>query len=170
MYRLSPKAQRNATTMRQEMEAHRANPVCASCHARMDPIGFGLENFDAVGKYRTQDAGAPIDASGQLTSGERFTGPAELSSILAGPKRDLFVRALAEKTMIYALGRGLDYSDRAALDKIAGAVPADRYKFSTLILNVIESAPFQQRRAAAAQVKSASVRAETIGARASART
>ena len=163
-------AERNATTMRQEMEAHRANPVCASCHARMDPIGFGLENFDAVGKYRTQDAGAPIDASGQLTSGERFTGPAELCSILAGPKRDLFVRALAEKTMIYALGRGLDYSDRAALDKIAGAVPADRYKFSTLILNVIESAPFQQRRAAAAQVKSASVRAETIGARASART
>jgi hypothetical protein len=141
--------QRKASTLRQEMEQHRANAVCASCHARMDPIGFGLENFDATGKYRAEEGGAPIDASGQLNSGEQFTGPAQLAAILAGAKRDLFVRCLTEKLLIYALGRGLEYSDRAATGQIATAVQPERYKFSTLILNVVKSAPFEQRRAPA---------------------
>ena len=108
------------------------------------------QGISVVNMYRAGlEGGAPIDASGQLTSGEQFTGPAQLAAILAGAKRDLFVRCLTEKLLIYALGRGLEYSDRAATGQIATAVQPERYKFSTLILNVVKSAPFEQRRAPA---------------------
>ncbi|MEW6161657.1 MAG: DUF1592 domain-containing protein, partial [Verrucomicrobiota bacterium] len=103
-------------TLRQRMEQHRDNPLCASCHARMDPIGFGFENFDAVGVWRELDGGAPIDPAGQLVSGERFQGPAELRKILLQAKRDEFVRSLSEKMLTYALGRGLEYYDKCAVD------------------------------------------------------
>ena len=120
---------KNATgTLRQQMEEHRANPVCASCHARMDPIGFGLENFDGIGAYRTKEGQFPIDSSGKLTSGESFQGASELSNILATSKRDQFVRCLTEKMMIYALGRGLEYYDRAATDQISTAVDEESDK------------------------------------------
>ena len=132
-------------TLRQQMEQHRANPVCASCHARMDPIGFGLENFDGIGAYRSKEGTFPIDASGKLTSGESFQGASELSNILATSKRDQFVRCLTEKMMIYALGRGLEYYDRAATDQIMAAAARNNYKFSSLVLGVIKSSPFEQR-------------------------
>jgi hypothetical protein len=104
-------------TLRQQMEQHRANPVCASCHQRMDPIGFAFENFDPVGAWRETDAGAAIDASGVLPDGRRFDGPAGLKRILRADK-DVFVRCVAEKMLTYALGRGLEPYDRRAVNKI----------------------------------------------------
>jgi hypothetical protein len=133
-------------TLRQQMEQHRANPACASCHARMDPIGFGLETFDGIGKYREKDGEAPVDASGQLVTGETFKGPTELAQILATKKREDFIHCLAEKMLTYALGRGLEYYDGPACDKIAAAMEADDNKFSTLIMEVVKSTPFQMRR------------------------
>jgi hypothetical protein len=145
---------KNATgTLRHQMEEHRANPVCASCHARMDPIGFGLENFDGIGAYRTKEGQFPIDSSGKLTSGESFQGASELSNILATSKRDQFVRCLTEKMMIYALGRGLEYYDRAATDQILKDAEKNQLKFSSLVLGVVKSVPFEQRRAGDAEAQ-----------------
>jgi hypothetical protein len=133
-------------TMRQQMERHRANPVCASCHVRMDPLGFALENYDAIGHWRTEDASQPIDSSGVLPNGKKFTGSAELKNILAA-NRGAFAECLTEKMMIYALGRGLEVYDRAATRKIVTALAANDYRFSTLIEGIVDSAPFQLGRA-----------------------
>jgi hypothetical protein len=180
-------------TLRHQMEEHRADPVCASCHARMDPIGFGLENFDGIGRWRdaeqlvvkapaedpnvqnaADDAVAapadaanapaatpqpaapaaaptgpqafPIDPSGQLVSGESFKGAAELADILATTKRDFFVRCLTEKMLTYALGRGTEYYDRDSIQKISDDLAKHQYKFSTLVLDVVNSLPFQECR------------------------
>ena len=132
-------------TLRQRMEQHRVDPTCASCHARMDPIGFGMEQFDAIGARRDQDDGAAIDPSGQLVSGEKFQGPAELRTILLTKKRPDFLRCISEKTLTYALGRGLEFYDRTAIEKIAGSLDKDP-KFSNLILEVVNSISFQMRR------------------------
>jgi len=134
-------------TMRQQMEEHRANPVCASCHARMDPIGFGLENFDAIGAWRTRDGGAPVDPSGKLTSGESFNGAVELIGILAEKKRDAFIRNLSEKMLTYALGRGIERFDRPAIDQIMKQTAGSGYRFSALVLAVVQSVPFEKQRA-----------------------
>ena len=133
-------------TMRQQMEKHRANPVCAGCHVRMDPLGFALENYDAIGRWRTQDASQPIDSTGVLPNGRSFTGSAELKDILAA-NRNAFAECLTEKFMIYALGRGLERYDRAATRKIVAALAANNYRFSTLIDGIVDSAPFQLGRA-----------------------
>ncbi|HTB64138.1 MAG TPA: DUF1588 domain-containing protein, partial [Opitutales bacterium] len=133
-------------TLRQQMEAHRANPTCASCHARMDPIGFGLENFDPAGLWRTNDKAGPIDSSGTLLTGETFNGAADLAQILATKKRTDFLRCLSEKMLTYALGRGLEYYDRAATDKIITQLDQGGDKFSVLILGVVNSVPFQEMR------------------------
>jgi uncharacterized protein DUF1592/uncharacterized protein DUF1588/uncharacterized protein DUF1585 len=133
-------------TMRQQMERHRANPICAGCHVRMDPLGFALENYDAVGHWRTQDASQPIDSTGVLPNGKTFTGSAELKSILAA-NRNAFAECLTEKMMIYALGRGLEVYDRAATRKIVANLAAHDYRFSILIEGIIDSAPFQLGRA-----------------------
>ena len=135
-----------AASLRAQMEEHRANPVCASCHARMDPIGFSLENFDGIGTFREKDGDFAIDPSGQLVTGENFQGPAELAKILATTKKDEFIHCLAEKMLTYALGRGLEYYDRTATDQIVQDVEKHQDKFSSLILAVVNSAPFQQRR------------------------
>jgi hypothetical protein len=132
-------------TLRQRMEQHRADPRCATCHQRMDPIGFALENFDAIGGWRTRDDNLPIDASGQLPSGEKFDGPLELKALLVGSKREEFVRCLTEKMLTYALGRGLEYYDQCAVDQIAAALGRDNYRFSTLIVEIVKSDPFQKR-------------------------
>jgi Protein of unknown function (DUF1585)/Protein of unknown function (DUF1588) len=124
----------------------RADPLCASCHARPDPIGFGLENFDGIGAWRTLDGGAPIDAAGQLASGETFQGPDELIGILARTKRDQFVRCLADRMLTYALGRGLESYDNCALDRICTEVAREHYRFSALVRAVVNSVPFQMRR------------------------
>jgi hypothetical protein len=133
-------------TLRQRMEQHRANPNCASCHARMDPIGFGFENYDAIGAWREKDGEFSIEASGKLVSGESFNGAAEFKRILLKQKRDEFVRCLTEKLLTYALGRGLEYYDRCAVDQITKNLAANRYKLSSLVVEVIKSAPFQMRR------------------------
>ena len=133
--------------MRQQMEQHRTNAVCAACHARMDPLGFALENYDGVGKWRTEDAGSPIDASGALPDGTRFEGPAGLTNLLLTRYRDQFVRTAAEKLLIYALGRGLEYYDQPAVRSIAREAARDNYRMSSLITAVVKSAPFQMRKA-----------------------
>jgi hypothetical protein len=129
-------------TMRQRMEEHRRNPACAGCHSRMDPLGFALENFDGIGNWRTAEGNTPIDASGVLPEGTRFNGPAELRNILL-KQPEQFVTTVTTKLLTYALGRGVEYYDSPAVRKIVReAHPAD-YRWSSLILGVIHSVPFQ---------------------------
>lgn len=132
-------------TLRQRMIQHRANPNCASCHARMDPLGFGFENFDALGAWRDKDGGEPVDPSGVLPSGQKFRGPKELKSILKG-RRNEFTRCLAEKLLTYGLGRGVEYYDACALDTIVEATAKNGFRFSRLVLEVVKSEPFQKRK------------------------
>jgi hypothetical protein len=127
-------------TLRQRMEQHRADPLCASCHARLDPIGFALENFDGIGKWRDKEGDLPIDASGQ-----DFNGPKELLALLATQKKDQFVRCLADKMLTYALGRGLERYDKCALDRICRNLAQHDYRFSGLVLEIVKSAAFQMR-------------------------
>ncbi len=133
-------------SLRQRMEQHRENPLCASCHARMDPLGFGLENFSATGAWRTNDFSFAVDPSGKLVSGESFAGPDELRKILVNTKNEEFARCLTEKLLTYALGRGLESYDRCAVDQIVQALADHQYRFSTLISEVIKSVPFQNAR------------------------
>jgi hypothetical protein len=133
-------------SLRKRMEEHRKNTVCASCHRRMDAIGFGLEHFDAIGAWRDADAGAVIDASGELFPGQNFDGAAELTETLAGPERDRFARCLAEKMLTYALGRGLEYYDVCTVDRILQRMKANDYRFSSLVLAIVESKPFRYTR------------------------
>jgi mono/diheme cytochrome c family protein len=134
-----------AASMREQLEAHRANATCASCHRRMDPLGFGLENFDAVGAWRTTEGKFPIDASGTLPDGRTFTGPEELRRILAA-ERDAFARAITSKLLTYALGRGLERYDTKTVKLIAGRLPQHKYRFSGLVLEIVNSLPFTSRR------------------------
>ena len=136
---------RDGLTLRQQLEKHRADPACASCHKKMDPLGLGLENFDGIGQWRSEIAGSPVDASGLLASGEAFEGPAELRSLLLNQK-DVFVRNLTEKMLSYALGRGLDYYDAPVVKRISKTIAAHGYRSSALIDGIVESFPFQYRR------------------------
>ncbi len=132
-------------TLRQRMEQHRKDPACASCHARMDPLGFGLENFDATGGWRVKDGDSTVDASGVLPGNVAFTGPAQLKSILK-TKKTLFVHCLTEKMMTYALGRGIEHYDRCNIDAMVSNVAQNDYKFSALVNAIVESDPFRKRR------------------------
>lgn len=136
-------------SLRQRLEQHRASPLCASCHQRMDPLGFAFENFDAIGRWREKDGDFAIDASGVLPDGETFQGPAELKNILKR-QRDLFRRCLTEKILTYALGRGLEHYDYCAVDKIVAALEENGDKFSTLLVETVNSEPFQKRTATGA--------------------
>ena len=131
-------------TLRQQMEQHRANAVCASCHQRMDPIGFAFENFDAIGAWRNKDAGGAIDASGVLPDGRKFDGPAGLKKLMRADKA-AFVRCVAEKMLTYALGRGLEDYDRRAVTAIVRATNQADDRFSALLTEIIKSDPFQKR-------------------------
>jgi hypothetical protein len=135
-----------AASLREQLEMHRKDPICASCHRRMDPLGFGLENFDAVGAWRSMDGKFPIDATGTLPDGDSFTGPVELSAILEA-EREPFARGLTAKLMTYALGRGMERYDTRTIKQIASRLPAQKYKFSALVLDIVNSLPFQSRRA-----------------------
>jgi hypothetical protein len=132
-------------TLRQRMEQHRANPSCANCHQQMDALGFAFENFDAVGRFREGDADGKIDPSGKLPDGKTFQGSAELRTILKD-KKDLVARNLAEKLTTYALGRGLEYYDERAIRKILGDVARAEYRFSSLVVSIVQSDPFRMRR------------------------
>ena len=143
-------------TLRQRMEQHRVNPICASCHARMDPIGFGLENFNGIGEWRDKEGEFAIDPAGKLVTGETFNGPDDLKTILLKSRRDDFVHCLTEKMLTYALGRGLEYYDKCAVDEITKRLAKNRYRFSTLISEVVKSTPFQMRRGETEQLTQAS--------------
>ncbi len=133
-------------TMRERMVQHRANPVCASCHQLMDPVGLSTENFDAIGRYRTQsEAGGPIDASGGLPDGSKFDSASGLrKAVLNRP--ELFVTTLTEKLMTYAIGRGLEYYDAPAVREITRRARTDDYRFSSVVLGIVNSTPFRMRR------------------------
>jgi mono/diheme cytochrome c family protein len=131
-------------SLRQRLEQHRRDPSCSPCHNVMDPIGFGLENYDAVGAWRTLDGKFPIESSGTLPDGRTFSGSKELKAILKG-QSDTFVRNVTEKLLTYSLGRGLERFDRPTVDAISRHVAASNYKFSSLVLEVVKSAPFQMK-------------------------
>ena len=152
---LDDKSRQLAGTLRQQLEQHRANPNCASCHARMDPIGFGLENFNAIGAWRDREGDAPVDAAGTLASGDKFANAVELGTLLAEKRRWEYTHSMAERMLTYALGRGTEYYDRPVLDKIADRLEQGGDKFSALVLAVVDSFPFQNRRADAPAVVSA---------------
>lgn len=138
------KAAVESASLRERFEIHRAKPECATCHALMDPLGFALENYDAVGAWREQDGKFPVDASATLPDGRSFDGPAEMKMLLRN-KPQKFVHSLAEKMLTYAIGRGLDYTDHCAVDEIAESLTKNGYRFSSLILAVVNSDPFQLR-------------------------
>jgi hypothetical protein len=134
-------------SMRERMAGHRANPTCASCHMLMDPIGLSTENFDAVGQWRDRaEDGVVVDASGGLPDGSKFDGMAGLKKALAS-RPDLFASTLTEKLLTYALGRGLEPHDAAAVRGIARSAQADGYRFSSIVTAIVKSVPFQMRRA-----------------------
>jgi hypothetical protein len=135
----------NTGSLRQQLEKHRSNAVCASCHSRMDPLGFGLENYNAIGAWRTQDGKFPIDSTGTLPNGKSFSKPSELKAILRADK-DEFSKGLTEKLMTYALGRGLERFDRPAVQSVQRRLAAKGYRFSELVMGIVESLPFQMRR------------------------
>ena len=133
-------------TVRERLAQHRANPACAACHAPMDPLGFALENFDAVGGWRTSDAGFPVDASAVLADGlTTFAGPGGLRRVLLD-RSGQFVETVAEKLLVYALGRGVEHHDRPVIRAIVRAAAEDDHRWSSLILGIVESAPFRMRR------------------------
>ena len=130
-----------SASLREQLEEHRRNAVCASCHARMDPLGFGLENYDAVGSWRTQDGNFAIDSSGTLPDGKSFRGADGLRTMLK-QEQETFAEAVTEKLLMYALGRGVDSADRPAVRAIATAAATGNYKFSSLIIGIVNSDPF----------------------------
>jgi hypothetical protein len=142
-------------SLRQKLEQHRSNAVCASCHDRMDTLGFGLENFDAIGRYRTHDGDFEIDSSGEMPSGERFVTPVELAGVLETQTTE-FVRCLTEKLLTYSLGRGLERADRRTVDGVVARAAESENRFQTLIREIVESMPFQMRRGEAAAAAGAS--------------
>ena len=133
-------------TMRQMMEIHRKNPDCRGCHQRMDPIGLGLENFNALGQFRNSEHGKKIDSGGQLLTGEKFTNVAELKEVLATKRREDFYRCLSEKLLTYAIGRGVEYYDATTIDQLVERLEKKDGKLRELIYAIAESAPFQKRR------------------------
>jgi mono/diheme cytochrome c family protein len=134
-----------AATVRERLEIHRKNPACASCHARLDGIGFALENFDAVGKWRKDEFGKPLDTSGNLPDGSTFDGPEQLRGLLM-TKKQMFTRTISERLMTYALGRGIESTDKCNIDEVAATVAKGGYKFSALVRAVVTSQPFRERR------------------------
>jgi hypothetical protein len=133
-------------TLRKKLERHRADPSCAGCHNRLDPLGFGLENFDAIGRWRTRQNGRSIDASGTLISGRKFSGPQQLRKILMTEERDRFIQNLTENMLSYALGRELEYYDQCAVRRITDVLSQEGFKIRILIREVVRSHPFRYRR------------------------
>ena len=136
--------------MREAMIQHRVDPACSSCHARMDPIGFAMENFDAVGRWRDRDAGSPIDAFGVFPDGVKFDGMAGLKAVLLSHPEE-FVSTLAGKLLMYAVGRNVQYYDQPAVRAIVKESARNNYTFASLAMGVVKSVPFQMREAQAAK-------------------
>jgi hypothetical protein len=143
-----PESGATPQTVRARMEQHRASPVCASCHKLMDPIGLALENFDAVGAWRSHEAGSLIDATGELSDGTRVDGVVTLRQALM-KRPDVIVTTMTEKLLTYALGRGLEHYDMPAVRAIVRNSEKDGYRFSSLVREIVNSTPFRMRRAEA---------------------
>jgi hypothetical protein len=137
-------------SLRQQMESHRANAVCASCHSRMDPLGFALENYDAIGHWRTEDGKFPVDPSGTFPNGKSFQTPDQMKALLAADLPE-FARCLTEKMLTYALGRGIESYDRLTVRDIVRQTAANEYRFPSIVNGIVHSLPFQQRRGAGKQ-------------------
>jgi hypothetical protein len=137
-------------TLRERLKQHRQDPSCSPCHNLMDPIGFGLESYDAVGAWRTHDGDSLIDTSGVLPDGKSFQGAKDLKQVLKG-QSEAFTRNVSQKMLTYALGRGLERYDQATVDNIVAQVEANDYKFSALVLEVVKSTPFRMRSVAGVQ-------------------
>lgn len=135
----------SSASLRKQMEAHRANPACAACHNKLDPMGFALENYDAIGRWRAMDGKFPVDASGAIPRGKSFTNPAEFRAALLA-KTPEFAQALTEKLMVYALGRGLERFDKPTIAAIQPKLAVSEYRFQVLIQEIVNSLPFQARR------------------------
>jgi hypothetical protein len=144
-----------SASLRQQMEAHRASAVCATCHSKMDPLGFGLENLNAIGQWRDNDGKFPVDATGALPGGRTFSGPKELKSLML-QDRDAFAAGLTEKMTIYALGRGIERFDRPAMQSVEAQLAAHDYRFSQLVLGIVNSLPFQMKHAQETKITLAS--------------
>jgi hypothetical protein len=140
------KATKKKLTMREMMVIHREKALCASCHARMDDLGLALENFNALGMFRAEEEGQPIDTAGKLITGETFTTVAELNQILATSRRGDFYRCITSKMLTFALGRGTEYFDSPTIDRIAEELEKNGGKLRTLIHGIVQSVPFQKRR------------------------
>jgi hypothetical protein len=132
-------------TLRQRMEQHRSNPNCAVCHRVMDELGFALEHYDPVGRYRQREGENEIDPRGELPNGTKFLGPDELQKTIRTEMRDKFIRCVVEKMLIYSLGRGLEYYDDCTVDQIIEKVNQSDFRFSSLIIAITESQPFLSR-------------------------
>ncbi|MGY8691161.1 MAG: DUF1592 domain-containing protein, partial [Verrucomicrobiales bacterium] len=132
-----------SASLRERLEMHRDHPDCAGCHAKMDPIGFALENYDAIGRWRDSDGGFPIDPAGELTGGIKVEGPEDLKKALV--EKDDFLEALSEKVLTYALGRGTEYYDKCAIDLIVEQLKANEFRFSSMIDAIVTSEPFLKR-------------------------
>jgi hypothetical protein len=132
-------------TLRERVELHRSRPNCIFCHLRLDPPGFGLENYDAIGAWREKDGDQPIDASSEMTNGDKFDGPVGLKDLLKG-RKDQFARALTEKLLTYALGRGLEEFDDCTVERITKAASEDGDRLSRIVLEIVKSTPFLRRK------------------------
>jgi hypothetical protein len=132
-------------SLRERLEAHQNSPVCASCHRMMDPIGLSLENFDAIGRWRTKDDGVPVDPTGTLFDGSTLRGPADLKRALTG-RQDVIVTVYVERLLTYALGRGVTHHDMPYVRRIVRDSASANNKFSSLVMGVIKSAPFQMKK------------------------
>ena len=127
------------------MAAHATQPSCAGCHRKMDPLGYALDNFDGIGRWRDKQGSQPLDTTGVLPSGERFTGPAQLKQIIL-ERKDVFARNMVEQLLVYSLGRELQPGDDQTIREVTAALKKDGYRFSTLVLSIIKSHPFRYRR------------------------
>ncbi|MEC7394645.1 MAG: DUF1588 domain-containing protein, partial [Verrucomicrobiota bacterium] len=134
------------TTLRQQLAKHSQSPSCASCHVNMDAMGFSLENFNAIGQWRTKENGLPIDTEGELGTGEKFSGPRELQAFIINEKSFAFARCLTEKILTYGIGRGMEYQDRSSVEKIAQEVIAKQLGLADLLVLVTKSKPFTHAR------------------------
>jgi hypothetical protein len=143
-----------ALTLRERLEQHRADPTCATCHNRIDPLGFALENYDVLGRWRTEEEGKPIDASGQLPDGTKIAGTDDLKKALLD-RKDIIIRNLTSKMLGYALGRGLTLNDSCTVDQIVTQLTQNNYSSQTLIKGIVLSMPFRyQPRARTATITS----------------
>lgn len=132
-------------TLRQQMEQHRSNPNCAVCHTKMDALGFGLENFDAVGRWREKDGREIIEPAGELPGGSQFSGPVDLIQLLVNSKKEDFARCVTKKLLTYALGRGLEVYDRCTVNTIVTSLVEDDYRIETLVRGIVISPQFTQQ-------------------------